>query len=122
MAQNLELEIADSAARTATTTFDCPDNYGFNGVTVFVEVTAISSTPSVTFAIQSQDPKSEAWHTLLVSAAVTGVSSNIYKVFPGATASANLIANDRLLRNWRIVATHADADSITYSIGAVLHK
>jgi hypothetical protein len=117
---NNDITVAASLARTATGNSGDLTNYNARGLHLYVDVTAASATPSVVFTIQGKDAVSGAYYTILASAAVTGVSSNIYKVYPGLTAAANLVASDILPRTYRILWTHSDADSITYSIGASL--
>jgi hypothetical protein len=116
-----EVTLAVSAARTATAQFSGPVNDQFNGIDFIIDVTAIAATPSVVFTIQGQDPVSGKWYTILASAAIVGVGTTILRVHPGAVVTANVSANACMPRTWRVDATHADADSITYSLGAVLH-
>lgn len=110
------LNVFASEARTATptaVTLKVPQEA--EAASVVVEVTAAADTPSVVFAFNLVDPTSGTVVAILTSAAVTAVSSNIYKISPHLTASANLIAKDHLPPLLQITATHADADSITYS-------
>lgn len=107
-----------SAARTATVA--SADQYnpdGWRGLHLVIDATAITATPSVVFTIQGKDPVSGQYYTILASAAVTAVSTTVLRVFPGATAAANTVANDTLPAIWRVNAVHGDADSITYSVG-----
>jgi hypothetical protein len=106
-----------SAARTATGNSGDLDNGNAKGVVVFVNVTATAATPSVTFAIQAKDPASGEYVSLLVSAAVTAAGMTMLTVYPGVTAAANVSASAVLPKTWRVLATHGDADSITYSVG-----
>lgn len=108
-----------SAARTATESSADQNNIGYRGLHVVVDVTADPGTASVTFTIQGKDPVSGNYYTLLESAAVNSVSTTVLRVFPGATASANTAANDGIPATWRVTATHADAQSITYSVAAL---
>lgn len=106
-----------SEARTATpTAVQVSDNYA-KGIQVVIEVTAASATPSVVPTIDGFDPASDTWYNLLTGAAITAVSSTVLRVHPELTAAANLIAQDMVPETYRIVMTHADADSITYSVG-----
>lgn len=106
-----------SAARTTTTNSSDLPNAHKNGVHVILDVTAITGAPSVTLKIEGKDPASGKYYTVLEGAAVTAVSTVVYKVFPAATAAANSVANDIIPKIWRITITHANADSITYSVG-----
>lgn len=115
---NNDITVLASAARTATLQSSDITNYNAKGLHLVINVTAASATPSVVFTIQGKDALSSAYYTILASAAITGTGTTVLRVFPGATAAANLAANDILPRTWRVDATHADADSITYSVGA----
>ena len=115
---NADVVVFASAARTATvSSADLVNDFG-KVCHVFIDVTAISATPSVVFAIEGKDATSGKYYTILTAAAMTTVTTKILRVGPGLTASANLIVNDLLPRTWRVTATHGDADSITYSVGA----
>ena len=109
-----------SAARTVTANGADQINRRHRGVVVTIDATAASATPSVVFTIQGKDPVSGKYRTILDSAAVTGIGTTTLRVYPGIVAAANTAANDVLANEWRIIATHADADSITYSVGASL--
>ena len=115
---NERFTIFSSAARTETVNGDDIENMNGRGVKVVIDVTAASATPSVVFTIQGKDTVSAKYYTILASAAITGTGTTVLTVYPGLTASANAVANDILPRDWRVIATHADADSITYSVGA----
>lgn len=109
--------VLSSAARTAThsTGIKRPPK-DMRGVRLFVEVTAAADTPSVVFTFQVKDPINNKWHTLLASAAVTAVSSNCYEIGPGVQTVANVSAARHIGSGFRVTATHADSDSITYNI------
>jgi hypothetical protein len=114
------LALLASAARTATTNSGDQSNEGYRGVHVVIDATASAATPSVVFTIQGKDPVSGQYYTILASTAVTGAETRVLRVFPGATGSNNLVANDQLPSVWRVLATAADADSLTYSVSATL--
>jgi hypothetical protein len=110
-----------SAARTATVSSATQENTNFRGGQFIINVTAITATPSVVFSIEGRDLASATFFTLLDSVAITGVGQTILRVYPGLfPVVANETVNDLLPWLWRITATHADADSITYSVGANL--
>ena len=117
-AGNTDVTVLASAARTATTASSDLTNTNGTGLHLQIEVTAIVDTPSVVCTIQGKASVSSAYYTILATAAITGVSSNNYRVFPGSTVTANVSANDIIPRVWRVNCVHADADSITYSISA----
>lgn len=109
-----------STVRTATTNSGDLTNYDCRGVDVIIDCTADPAAASVTFTIQGKCPVSGKYYTVLASAAVAAVGTTVLRVGPGLTAAANTVANFNLPRTWRVLATHADADSITYSVGYCL--
>jgi len=115
---NTDATVLTSAARTTTqtTTFT---NYNSTYLRVVLDVTA-AGTGSITLSIDAQDAVSGKWVNLLTGAPVTTISTNVYRVGPGLTAVANATANDFLSRNMRVVVTHNNANSITYSVGRQL--
>ena len=112
----MDITALASAARTTTTNSGDLTNYDGRGLHVVVDVTS-AGTGSITITIQGKDAVSGQYYTLLAGAAVTTVSTNVYKVYPGLTASANAVASDILPRTFRILSTHNNANSITYSCG-----
>ena len=106
-----------SAARTATSSATIVSAQA-SGV-FYINVTAVSATPSVVFTIAGVDPISSATYTILASAAITGTGLTVLRVSPHLTAAANMIAQDLLPQALNITATHADADSITYSMSYI---
>jgi hypothetical protein len=114
---NNDLTLLASAARTATLQSSDQTNYNGRGLHVVLDVTS-AGTGSITLTIQAKDVLSGKYYTLLAGAAVTTNSTNVYKVYPGFPATANVSANDLLTRTWRIDVTHNNANSITYSVGA----
>lgn len=107
-----------SAARTATTTSSVYRNPGtYRGVLLYIATTAITATPSVTFAIQDSSGVTDAFANVLVSSAITAADVEaLLMVHPSVIDSANLTENGPLANQWRVVATHGDADSITYQV------
>lgn len=114
---NLDVTLLASAARTATLQSSDQTNYNGRGLHVVLDVTS-AGTGSITLTIQAKDALSGKYYTLLAGAAVTTNSTNVYKVYPGFPATANVSANDLLPRTWRIDVTHNNGNSITYSVGA----
>lgn len=117
---NQNITALSSAARTATTNSASLTNRNFQGAHFIIDVTAITATPSITPTIQGYDDLSGKWYDLLVGNAISAVGTNILKIHPGITGVANAAANDILPRTYRISMAHADADSITYSVGVNL--
>lgn len=120
-AKNRHLEVLPSVARIATISSPDIPNIGANGVHIVIDVTDVTATPSVVPTVEGKDPLSGKYYTLLTGAAITATGTTILKVFPSATAVANLAANDFVPSKFRVTMTHGDADSITYSIGANLN-
>lgn len=108
------IQIFESAARTATPT---DSNVTVSSACGFfiINVTAVTATPSVVFAVNGV-AKAGTEFNIITSAAITSTGTTVLRVFPGATASANVTVNDLLPEGLNISATHADADSITYSV------
>lgn len=114
---NKEGTAFESEARTATVSSADITNFSGCGITVVLDVTAKGTAPSITLKIEQKDPASGKYVALLTSAAVTTVTTGVYKVYPGLTAAANVTVNGILGRTFRITMTHSNADSITYSVG-----
>jgi len=109
-------QLAASAVHTATYSTD--DQYKGNagkGVVVFAKVTVVPGGDTVTFTIEGKDYDG-TYYTILASTAGAGSGTRTYRVYPGATASANLIASDVLPDVWRVTVTHSGVGSFTYSI------
>ena len=104
--------IADTASR------DFANNEGGIGCIVVINITAVTSTPSTTFTIQGKDPASNTYYTILASSAQAGTGQVILRVHPDLTASANAVAKDMMPAVWRVLASHGNANSMTYTVGA----
>lgn len=117
---NVERTLLASAARTATTDGSDETNFNHRGGHFIINVTAYPAAASVVPKIQGKDPVSGIYYDILEGIPIVATGFTILKVFPGAAASANAIASDVLPRTFRIRMEHADADSITYSVGLAL--
>lgn len=122
--------VFESAARTATVTSSelrVPGGVGgrgqFRGVVLIIDVTAVTATPSVVFSVEiSLGPAGggDAYASVLDSVAITAVGSTVLIVHPSVpTARANVLSQGPFKAKWRVLATHGDADSITYSVTAL---
>ena len=109
--------VIESAARTATHSVTMSTEC-LGGVFI-INVTSVTATPSVVFTIAGLCPSSSVAYTILESAAITTTGTTVLRIHPSLTAAANTIAKDVLPQAIKITATHADADSITYSVGFV---
>lgn len=111
--------ILPSAARTATVVSGVFSAEEVVASTFIIDVTATSATPSITAKIEGKDPLSGAFWTVLEDAAITSTGTTFLQVGKDITAAANVAANQFLPEEFRVTVTHADADSITYSISAI---
>ncbi len=120
MSVNGNVTVLVSEARTATV--DSPDqaNQEVRGLHVIIDVTSITTAPSVVPKIQGKDSLSGKYYDVLVGAAIVATGTTVLKVYPGIAASANVAASDILPAVWRVRMEHANADSITYSVGATV--
>lgn len=106
-----------SAARTTlqSTSF----NTQCLGGLVFIDITAVSGSPSLTFTLKGQDPASNKTYTILASSALVGTGTTVLRVHPDLTAAANTIAKDILPHQCLLTVAVGTADSVTYSVGFV---
>lgn len=103
----------------STTTVVGPDlvnNHGHRGITVTLSTTAIG-TGSVTVVIEGKDRASGTYWTILSGAAVITNTVNRYWVFPGATVTANVSANDTLPEIYRVRLVANNANAVTATLG-----
>lgn len=116
-----EITAFASEARTATgNSGDLINSGNKRGAHVVIDVTASAATPSVVFKVQGKDQLSGKYYDLITSAAITGTGTTVLKVYPGLTPIADTVVSDCIPKRFRVLATHADADSITYSVGVNL--
>lgn len=106
----------ETRARTATPTSYSIYTRGAVGVIVYISATAATATPSVVATVDGYDPVSETWYNILTAAAITGITTKRLVISPAVTVTANLTAATVLPDTIRVVMTHADSDSITYSV------
>lgn len=106
----------ESRARTATPTSYTLYSRGATGLAVFISATAVTSTPSVVVTIDGYDPVSATWYNILTSAAIATVSTKRMVVYPSIAVVANLTAATTIPDTVRVVMTHGNTDSITYSV------
>ncbi|TDC63884.1 hypothetical protein E1258_09570 [Micromonospora sp. KC207] len=109
-----------AAARTATPTAAQFGANGGRGLHLVINVTAVTDTPSVVPTIDGYDAASNTWYNLLTGAAITATGTTVLKIYPGIATVAGAAASDVIPQTVRLVMTHADADSITYSAAAHL--
>ena len=109
-----------SAARTTTLQSSDITHYNAPGFLLFVNVSAVADTPSITPTIQIKDSISGQYKTVwTAAAAITATGQYVYLFVPGGAAGSYTEAVNLCVgRTWRVGVTHGDADSITYSISA----
>lgn len=109
-----EVVLASAARTTLQTGADYVNPFG-RYLTVVLDVTANPVSVGLTLTIQGKDAAG-VYYTLLVGAAVSTISTNVYRIGPGLPATANVSANVPMPRIWRVIVAVADADSGTYSL------
>lgn len=117
----MEQTLYASAARTATPTAVEVNTRRFRTLVIVLDATAITSTPSITIAIDRKDNSSGKYINILTSAAIATVSTNTIRVGLGLPVTANVSANEPLPNVVRITVTHGNANSITYTCSAHLN-
>jgi hypothetical protein len=86
---------------------------------IVIDATAATATPSVVPKIQGYDPFADKYFDLLAGAAITGTGTTVLMIGPGITPSTNVAAAVPVPPIYRVILTHADTDSITYSVTAL---
>lgn len=107
-----------SQARTATPNGQVLSvNRRARGMILTIDMTAVTATGTVTFAISGLDTTSGKTWTILTSAALAAVATTNLKVTPDLANAANLTAQDILPATVLVTATHGNGVSMTYSVG-----
>lgn len=110
--------LAPSAARSASLTTEDQDGAGFKGILVTIDVTSITAG-GLTVKVQGKDRISAKYSDIIVSTPIIATTTRQLKVYPGLTASTNLVVSDILPETWR-VSVVAASGTATYSLGADL--
>ena len=105
-----------SAAHTAGTAVssDIANLYGHGGV--FFLNSSAATLATATLTIQGKDVTSGQYFDILTGGAVSTVTAVAYKVFPGASAVANSIANDVIPATFRAKVVQTGTGTATYSV------
>lgn len=114
---NQDITLITAVGATVTQASADQVNVNGRGVKVVLDMATVG-TGSVTLTVQGKDVASGKYYTLLAGAAVTTNVTNVYTVFPGATAAANVAANDLLPHTWRVLVTANNANPTIYTVGA----
>ncbi len=113
-----------SAARTATETstvvrsgLKSVSGGHTRGLALVIDVTAVTSTPSTVFTLEVATGGA-AFAVIATSAAMTSAgTAAVLIIHPDvATDIANFADQGPMRSRWRLVATHGNGNSITYSV------
>lgn len=86
------------------------------GMHVVIDITSISGG-NLTFTVEGKDPASGKYYTLLASTALAGTGTTVLRIFPGATAAANVTANDLVPGTIRVRWTIGTTPTAAFTIG-----
>jgi hypothetical protein len=121
-----EAVLLASGARTTTQTLDPVgtrvNEVGITGNALLLEVcvnlTAFTTAASLTPSIEFWDVGAGAWVSVLAGAALAANGTVILRVGPYQPVVANLTLGSIVWPRWRVVVTHGNANSHTYSVSA----
>ena len=116
----VEYTILASAARTTLQSVTVTNTQGYRGVIIIIDTTLDPSTASITPSITGVSTLGSDDYVMLTGAAIADVGVIVLQVYPGAVAAANTIAQNWLPPTWKFKMAVADAESITYSVNAIL--
>jgi len=102
------LLISESAAASGTYPSGDQINTNAHGVKVYLNISAIGASVTVTVTIQGKDPVTGTAYTLLASVAKATTGFTVLTVYPGLTAATNAVASDVLPHTWNVIAVVAD--------------
>lgn len=108
-AQNVSAITADATSLTG----------GAQTATIQTQTEGVPAS-SLVLTISGINPATGVAYTLLTGAAVTSISTNVYRIYPGLTPAANATVSDVLPKTWTVTVTAANTSSATYSVAAVL--
>ena len=113
---NVSITAITSGSRTTTQTSADIPNLSGRYIHVILDMTTVG-TGSVTLNINGKDATSGKYYPLLVGAAITTNSTNVYRVGPAFAPSANATANDMIPATLQFVVNANNANAATYSVG-----
>src|SRR4051794_21944112 len=90
--QDLAAVLTGTAATGTVATGDL-SNGAFRGIKIVFDVTAVVGAGSFTVKVEGKDAASGKYYPLLAGAAVAAAATNVYTVYPGLPATANVSAN-----------------------------
>lgn len=92
------------------------------GMCAWLNVTAATPPVNLNLVVEGQNPVAGTYVELYRFATVTGVSNNMYRIYPGITELTGYNYNSIIPRGFRHVVLHSGSNSATYSVGMdVLH-
>jgi hypothetical protein len=107
-----------SASRTTAQTSPDISTAGFRNLTVTLDVTDVSASPTLTLTIKGKDVASGKYRTLLAGAAVTTAVTNVYRVTQNiVAAAANASAVDVLPEFVQLSIAVGGSQAAVYSVG-----
>lgn len=124
MRQNYEANsFLPSATRTATSSGILPRNTGHRGIIIKVDVTAIGAPAGNISKIEIQIKVGDNFKTVYQWSGLTinAVDQYVFLLYPAAASAGQWTAaplQGTLPINSKIVITHDDANSLTYSVAA----
>lgn len=114
-----------TGARTTTQTLGAyanPDETGIvEAIEVVVDLTAFTTAASLTLSFQEFVPDgagSGTWSTIISAAALTATGQARLRIGPEFTSAANVAVSAFVAPSYRVVVTHGNANSHTYSVVA----
>jgi len=113
---NIQEIILASAVRSANNSSADFTNYNGKGGHFIIDITAVTAAQTVTFTVEGKDVISGNYYPILISTALSAVSTNTLKIYPGIIASPNLSASDILPRIYRVSVAHSGGGNFTYSV------
>lgn len=107
-----------SASRTVLQTSADIPTLGFRNLTVTLDVTDVSASPSLTLSIKGKDVASGKYRLLLAGTAVTTAVTTVYRVTQNiVAAAANASAVDILPEFVQLSIAVGNANAGVYSVG-----
>jgi len=121
---NTEAAILASGTRTVTGNSSDQRNYNARGITLFIDVTAVSGTsPTLDIYVQGKDPVTGKYFNIAKSVTITSVQATGLIVYPGVTDVFAMVDAENdvpLPRTWRIRYVIGGTNpSFTFSVGGM---
>jgi hypothetical protein len=118
---NASITLFASAARAVAQAYTVEgDNVCWRGILIVVDVTAETGTALVTPSIEVKDENGDYNTTIWTAAAAIAATGHYgYLLYPGAIAAdfdGTEAVGFGIPKEWQLSMTHADTDSLTYSV------